>query len=323
MGLLGSMYRQLSFKPSPIPRHINLEGQTAIVTGSNVGIGLEAARELTVHHVDRIILAVRNSSKGAEARENLLGTSPECKVEVWELDQESFESIIAFGERAKTLDRLDIVLLNAGVRRVDFVKSPTGHESTVQINHLGTALLSLLLLPQLSATAKAMSKPSRMTITSSEVHMWTPFAEHTAPNILKRMDEEETFGYDGRYNTSKLLNVLWARELASKIAKSNIIINMVNPGFCNSSLQRDDSGAAVRILTKIFAWTTAQGGHCLVDAAIVKQDDTHGGYLSEQKPASVSKFVLSAKGATAQSKVWTETIELLKSEAPNAKLGEF
>lgn len=283
MGFLGFMYRQLSFKPSPIANNISLEGQTAIVTGSNVGIGLEAARELTLHHINRIILAVRNSAKGAEARENLLKTSPECKVEVWELDHESYESIIAFGERVKMLDRLDILLMNAGVRRVDFVKSPTGHESTVQINHLGTALLSLLLLPALSATAKATSKPSRVTITSSEVHMWTPFTERTAPNMLKHMDEEETFGYDGRYNTSKLLNVLWARELASKIARSSIIINTVNPGMCNSSLHRDDSSAGMRIFKKVFAWTTAQGGHCLVDAAIVKQDDTHGGYISEQK----------------------------------------
>lgn len=248
-----------------------------------MGIGLEAARELNVHHIDRIILAVRNPSKGVEAKENLLQTSPECKVEVWELDHESYESIIAFGERAKLLDRLDIVLMNAGVRRVHFVRSPTGHESTVQINHLGTALLSLLLLPTLSATAKATKKPSRLTLTTSEVHMWTPFTERTAPNVLKRMDEEETFGYDGRYNTSKLLNVLWARALASRIHRSNIIINTVNPGMCNSSLHRDDSSAAMRIFKKVFAWTTAQGGHCLVDAAIVKQDDTHGGYLSEQK----------------------------------------
>lgn len=37
----------------------------------------------------------------------------------------------------------------------------------------------------------------------------------------------------------------------------------------------------------------------------------------------VYKFVLSTEGSAAQSKLWTETMELLKSEAPNAVLGEF
>ena len=56
---------------------------------------------------------------------------PQCKIDVWELDCESFESIINFGERAKALDRLDIVLLNAGTSEVEWIESLTGHEVTV------------------------------------------------------------------------------------------------------------------------------------------------------------------------------------------------
>ena len=285
MGFVGFMYRQLFFKPKPIPADLSLAGRTVIVTGSNTGLGLEAAREIVAHDADYIILGVRSLSKGEQARKELLSTHPRSDIEVWELDCESFESVIKFSERAKALDRLDLVLLNAGTSKIEWIKSPTGHETTVQVNHLATALLSILLLPPLQSTSKQSKTPSRMTITSSEVHMWTPMKERSAPNILHKMDEKSTFAVPERYYTSKLLNVLWARELASKVEPSEVIINTVNPGLCWSSLHRDDTSAALRIFKKIFAWTTAQGGHCLLDAATIHQAESHGGYISEQKLA--------------------------------------
>lgn len=123
-----------------------------------------------------------------------------------------------------------------------------------------------------------------MTITSSEVHMWTPMKERSAPNILRKMDEKDTFAVPERYNTSKLVNVvLWARELASKVDASEVVINTVNPGLCWSPLHRDNTSAGLRIFRNIFAWTAAQGGHCLVEAATVQQAESYGGYISEQK----------------------------------------
>ena len=283
MGLLGFIYRQLFFKPKPVRADISLAGRTVIVTGSNTGLGLEAAREIVAHNADHIILGVRSLSKGEKARSELLSTHSQCHIEVWELDCESFESVIKFSERAKVLDRLDIVLLNAGTNKIEWIKSPTGHETTVQVNHLATALLSVLLLPPLQSTSRQSKTPSRMTIITSEVHMWTPMKERSAPNILHKMDEKSTFAAPERYNTSKLLNVLWARELASKVKSSEVIINMVNPGFCRSSLHRDDNSTALRVFKKILAWTAAQGGHCLLDAATIHQAESHGGYISEQK----------------------------------------
>ena len=283
MGFLGFMYRQLFFKPQPIPTAISLSGRTVIVTGSNTGLGLEAAREIASHNADHIILGVRSLAKGEQAKKELLLAYPQCTIDVWELDCESFESVINFGERAKVLDRLDIVLLNAGTSKVEWLKSPSGHETTIQVNHLATALLSLLLLPPLRSTSELSRAPSRMTITSSEVHMWTPMNERSAPNVLRKMDERNTFATPERYNTSKLLNILWARELASKVDASQVVINTVNPGLCWSSLHRDNTSAGLRVFKNVFAWTTAQGGHCLVDAATVQKAESHGGYISEQK----------------------------------------
>lgn len=284
MGFVSFMYRQAMVHPQPIPFH-NLSGKTVLITGANVGIGLEATRLLMSFEVARIIMAVRNPSKGAEAKAILQNTNPDGQIEVWELDMDSFPSIMAFGKRAQEqLDRLDIVLLNAGVKKTEYTKNKaTGHESTVQVNHLATALLSLLLLPPLQSTATKTGTPSRMTFTSSEVHMWTPFKEKSAPHILYKLDDPSTFGAPERYNVSKLLNVLWAREMASKVKPSSVVINAVNPGLVASSLHRDTKSSAEKKFVKLFGRSTEEGGLTIVNAAIVQGPSSHGGYLSECK----------------------------------------
>ncbi|KAI1413550.1 NAD(P)-binding protein [Hypoxylon sp. FL1857] len=314
----GFLYRQITFKPKPLPRSINLKGKTALVTGGNAGLGLEACKELAAHGLARIILGVRDISKGEEAKKKILAYNPEINIQAWELDQESFESIKTFAEKAAALDRLDIVILSAGVKNLEFIKSKTGHELHVQVNHLGTALLSLLLLGPLKKTAATTGSPSRLTIVSSENHFWAKFKEVNAPNTLLEMDKKETFGRGmDRYNTSKLLNMLWMRELSTK-AGTSVIINAVNPGFCRSTLHRSDSSGSS--FANIIGWTAEQGGHCLTDAATQHDKDGHGAYLSEQTVKNPSPFVLSPAGKSAQTKIWNETIQLLKEEAPGIDL---
>ena len=254
-----------------------------LVTGSNTGLGLEAARELLSHKPRSVILGARSLQKGEQAKGELLKTSSECAIEVWHLDCESFDSVTKFGKRADALDRLDLAILNAGVSKVEWTQSATGHETTLQVNHLATALLSLLLLRRLRATSNLTGRPARMTFTTSEVHMWTPFKEQSAPNFLKQMDKRESFATPDRYYVSKLLNVLWARELASKSDPSEVLMNMVNPGLCWSSLHRDDDNMVLRMFKHVFAWSAAQGGYCIANAAVAQDEQSHGGYLSEQK----------------------------------------
>ena len=288
-GFFGFLYRQLAFTPRPVAATKSLEGRTVLITGANIGLGLEAARELSLHKPLRLILAVRDTAKGEAAKNAILKTSPGVEIEVWPLDYDSYDSIISFGNKAAALDLLDFVLLSAGVKQLKYSVSHTGHETNVQINHLGTSLLSLLLLPTLQRTARVTGEPSRMTIASSEGHFWIPFKERTAPKILARMDEEKTFGTAmQRYYTTKLLNVLWTRALASRINKDEVILNTVNPGFCYSGLHRYEASGTIRVFLWLFGWSTEQGGHCLADA-LVNHGDSHGQYLSEQE---VTKYVI-------------------------------
>lgn len=283
-GFLGFCYRQLTIKPKALPTNISLDGKTALITGANSGLGLEAARELVAHKLSRLIIAVRDVSKGETAKKSILeSTKSTCEIEVWPLDYDFYDSIIQFQKRIDELDRLDYALLNAGVKMMQYSSSPLGHETNVQINHLGTSAVSVAVLPALKKTSQKLGSPVRLTIVSSEGHFWVPFKERTAENILKRMNDQETFGTQmQRYYTTKLLNVLWTRELSTKVPAESVIINTVNPGFCYSGLHRHESSGIIKIFLWLFAWSSAEGGYCLTNA-LIQQENSHGKYLSEQR----------------------------------------
>ncbi|KAL7622127.1 hypothetical protein AAE478_007629 [Parahypoxylon ruwenzoriense] len=323
---LVEVWYQLTFKPKPLPDEIRLEGQTAIVTGSNVGLGFEAAKELALHGLSRLILGVRDLEKGEAAKADITRVAPECNIMVWPLDQESWPSMVAFAECARQdLDRLDIVLLNAGLKRLAFSQSPTGHEAHVQVNHLGTALLSLLLVEPLRRTARQTSKPGRMSITASSVAFRAPVRDVRQPQggkgILAWLDNPESFvPGESHYCISKLLDLLWTRALAARLDAADVILNTFNPGYCRSQFHRVDPRSEK--FSKYLAFSSTQGGYHLTDA-VARHPDSHGAYLNEQRIRPVSKFVSSDEGKETQQKLWDETLALFRQECPEANLEEF
>ena len=281
-GFFGFVWRQWTVTPKPLPPSTTFEGKTILITGGYIGLGFEAAKELASRKPAKLIITVRNVQKGESAREAILKEGHDVEIELWELEYDSYDSIAAFGKRVQELDRLDYALPNAGIKQMRYVISKNGHESNLQVNHIGTSLVSLQVLPVLQRTAKQTRMPSRLTIVTSEGHFWVPFNERLAPNVLARMDDEETFGSQmQRYYTTKLLNILWTRELASKTQSDEVVVNAVNPGFCYSGLHRHSSGA-INIFLWLFGWKTEVGARCLTDA-LVMHEDSHGSYLSEQK----------------------------------------
>jgi NAD(P)-dependent dehydrogenase (short-subunit alcohol dehydrogenase family) len=118
-GILGFLYRQLTFKPKPLTSTIPtipLVGKAALITGANIGLGFEAARELASHKLSRLILAIRDTQKGETAKDAVTKESPGYDAQVWQLDYDSYDSMVAFGAKVATLDRLDYVLLNAELK---------------------------------------------------------------------------------------------------------------------------------------------------------------------------------------------------------------
>ena len=167
-------------------------GQTIIVTGSNVGMGLEAARHFVRLDAAKVILAVRSITKGEAAKESIEESEKRPGVaEVWELDLAKYSSVKAFAERAMTLDRLDVVVANAGMYTFDFTMAED-NEITITVNVVSTFLLGLLLLPKLRETAVKFDKEVVLTFTGSFVHFMTQFPERKSENIFEALAVKQT-----------------------------------------------------------------------------------------------------------------------------------
>jgi hypothetical protein len=92
----------------------DLTGQTAVVTGSNGGLGLETAKALAGGGA-HVVMAVRNQEKAAKALDEIRAETPDASLELVELDLGSQESV----KRAAAAilaehDRIDILVNNAG-----------------------------------------------------------------------------------------------------------------------------------------------------------------------------------------------------------------
>lgn len=172
--LLHHLKSQL-FTTLPLPT-TSYSSKTVIITGANGGLGLEAARHYVRLGAGRVIMACRSTERGEAAKASIaLPASNQTVIEVWPLDLCSFESVKAFCKRAqKDLDRLDVLLLNAGIAMGDFELSE-GYETTITTNVIATFFVGVKLLPLLRRTGIERNEESHLTVVASEAHYFVSF----------------------------------------------------------------------------------------------------------------------------------------------------
>lgn len=272
---------QFRTKAHPTPENTNLTGQVAIVTGSNTGLGLACAGQLLSHKLSHLIMAVRSLDKGEQAAAPLRKKYPSAKIDIWQLDMTSYDSVRAFAARVeKDLTRLDVVVLNAGIGFQPFKIVPeTGHEQTVQVNYLSTILLGILLLPSLSTKSPA-GTPGRLTISTAMLSVTAKFPNKNADPLLPSFNDESTFDIPDIYATSKLLGQLALWKLTDIVSADRVVINMVEPGFIKGTDLHRERPGAVKLMLGLFKSISARsvelGATAYVDAAVVKGPESHG-----------------------------------------------
>ena len=126
---------------------INLEGKVAIVTGGYSGIGLETTRALAAKGV-KVIVPVRSLQK---AKDNLAAI--EGDVHMAEMDLADLGSVAQFANKMlKELNRLDLLINNAGVMASPERRVGPNWEYQFGINHMGHFALTTTLMPLLTKT---------------------------------------------------------------------------------------------------------------------------------------------------------------------------
>ena len=237
---MGFLYSQL-IKSLPYPTG-SYVGKTIIITGSNVGLGKEAARHYARMGASRLILAVRNLDAGHDAKhdiEDSTGCAPEV-IQVWKIDMASYASVKKFAARVKDeLDRVDIFHANAGLARNAYGMAED-NEEMITVNVVSTFLLAALVLPKLKDTATTFHVRPTLSITTSGTHAHTTLPQKAAPegSLFAAINDKSTAQkhWDDQYPISKLLGVFAVRSFAEKHPADQypVTINVVDPGLCHS-----------------------------------------------------------------------------------------
>ena len=282
--VFGFLGRQFT-RPKPLPAGIQLTDQVAIVTGSNVGLGLEASRQLLQLGLSHLVMGVRSQVKGNAAAAQLRTAFPSATISVWMVDLESYDSIRAFADQCATLPRIDIAILNAGLMNTPYTIVPaTKHEITMQVNYLSTALLAILLLPILRAKRVAGAiRPPVLTLVGSDAAYGADI--ETEGPVLPQLDKPEAFSQLPWYSKSKLLLVLFVSKLAELVSSDEVLVNMVNPGMTRGTAFFHGVPTVllklVAVIQFLLARPVAVGASTYIHAAVAQGKESHGAFTSD------------------------------------------
>nr|QJQ82473.1 PesH [Pestalotiopsis humus] len=313
--LRGTFARQFT-TPKPLPSGTRLDGQTVLVTGGNGGIGLAACRELLKLGPSQLILAARSRTRGEEAAQELRQefAASSILISVWTLDMESYESIQKFAEQCAALPRIDIVILNAALMKQRYDPHPiTGHEMTIQVNYLSTALLAILLLPILKASKakNESSQPPVLHLVASETAYYEACVPKPGP-VLPQYQDPKAYDTFSWYSASKLLLILFGTRLAELVDPNDVLINMSTPGLTRSSRLDGNVSAFMKVLMRVFrsivGRTQEVAASVYLHAVLAAGAASHGSYISDWTIKPYPKFWFTAEGQKARAALWEETM---------------
>ncbi|WP_034086803.1 oxidoreductase [Streptacidiphilus albus] len=281
----------------------DLTGRTAVVTGATGGIGLITARELAGAGA-RVVLAVRDTGKGAKVARAMAGDT-----QVRRLDVSSLDSVRAFAG-AWTGD-INILVNNAGIMQVPLAYTADGFESQAATNYFGPFALTNLLLPHIT---------DRVVTVSSQLHRRGQVRTDDLNWRARRYSPTTA------YCDSKLDVTLFAIELDRRLAASGSRVrsllahpgiaatNLTShvggfPGFMSRAMRFMTNDAEIGALSTLFAAVEDLPGGSYVGPSGV------GGIKGHPAVGKPSRAALDPDTARA---LWTATAELTGTGAQPA-----
>ncbi|XP_044269115.1 retinol dehydrogenase 11-like [Tribolium madens] len=288
--------------------HTCLVGKTAIITGSNTGIGYETALDFAKRGA-RVILACRNKSKAEEARSKIISETGNDNIVVKIVDLASFDSVRAFAKEInETENRLDILVNNAGVIGIGDDTSRDGLSLVIQINHFSGFLLTNLLVNLLKKSA-----PSRVINVSS-------LAAEGAKNLDLDQIAKHTSVMTDYYN-SKLCNILFTQELAKKLEGSGVTAYSLHPGVVKTEIVNNTSGLlkiGFSFLMKFFSKTVEEGAQTTIHCSVAKGiEECNGEHFSDCKRVKAYK---TARNPGLAKKLWEKSEQIVHLQPNETQL---
>lgn len=278
----------------------DLGGKTVLVTGATAGIGRETAlglAKLGAH----VVIVGRDEAKTKQVCDELRAASGNQKIDFLLADVSRLAEVRKLAaEFMSRFGTLTVLVNNVGLVNLQREVSADGFELTFAVNHLAPFLLTKLLLPALERGA-----PARIVNVSSDAH-------RGAKLDFDNLQLEKGYSSFGAYGRSKLMNILFTRELARRVASKRITANSLHPGMVASNFMKKPGfvGAAGNAFMSMFGISPEKGARTsLFLAASPEVEGKSGRYYAKSTESQPSKY---AQDDVAAKRLWEISEELTK-----------
>jgi len=351
-GLTGMLSNRYTFDDIPDQR-----GKTVLVTGGSAGIGANIALGLALNGAQVHIIST-TPEHGEETVQSITTTlsSPttstthphanQGKVIYHQLDLGDLGAVKRFAEGFEEVLRkegegegkevgLDTVVCNAGIGVAKYQLTKDGLACHFGVNHLSHMLLIHLLLPLLEKTSNLPKNAGkygavRIVMQASQQHQLCP-SDVTFEGGFEEVQRD--IGGNGNYARSKLMNILYAKELTLRRlipppVSSHILALSVHPGAVATDQEKAAQepygilGTALVAASRVFFMSPEQGAESALWASTsVKLEGGdekavqkyQGAYLT-QPDDSLGNETNQAKDQELAKRLWAISVAVLKEK---------
>jgi NAD(P)-dependent dehydrogenase (short-subunit alcohol dehydrogenase family) len=198
-----------------------MKNKTVVITGATSGLGRATALQLAQKGAFVIIVA-RNNTKATQIINKIEKEGGKGQFVISDLlsmkdTKEAADSI------TKVVDRLDVLINNAGNHFPRYMETPEGFESTLALNYLSPFLLTHHLIEQMKQTAFDYGEARIINITS---------IMHKSPINWGDLNyKNTTYNSNTAYYQSKHLLTSFTYYLSRKLKETDITVNCIHPGL--------------------------------------------------------------------------------------------
>lgn len=235
-----------------------MKDKTVVITGATSGLGRATALQLAQKGIFVVIVA-RSNTKANDVINEIKKEGGKGQFVISDLLSMKATKVAAVSI-TKLVDRLDVLINNAGAHFPKYRETSEGFESTLALNYLSPFLLTHHLIEKMEQTALKFGKSRIINISS---------IMHKAPINWDDLNCRDTnYKSTVAYYQSKHMLTSFTFFLSKKLKETGITVNCIHPGFVKTAVAQSDYPFPMNVIVPIVGLFIGQSPDQAADTPV-------------------------------------------------------